>query len=278
MTVVFSTYQSIEVISLAQQKLLDETDGTYGVFDLIICDEHTAPQALRSKTEESAFVRVHDNDFIRATRRIYMTATPRLYTDETKKRAELNDAVLCSMDDKSMYGDEIYRIGFGEAVEKNLLTDYKVLILAVGEKDITPALQKVLTNDDGTIETDDASKFVGCINALSKRVLGDEGLIKDVDPSPMRRAVAFCQNIKRSQETANIFTHCKGAYMADIREDEKGMMVDVVAHHVDGTMSATKRDAELMWLKEQPENERECRMLTNAAVFRRASMFLRWML
>ena len=80
----------------------------------------------------------------------------------------------------------------------------------------------------------------------------------------MRRAVAFCQNIKRSQETANIFTHCKGAYMADIREDEKGMMVDVVAHHVDGTMSATKRDAELMWLKEQPENERECRMLTNA--------------
>ena len=161
--------------------------------------------------KESAFVRVHDNDFIRATRRIYMTATPRLYTDETKKRAELNDAVLCSMDDKSMYGDEIYRIGFGEAVEKNLLTDYKVLILAVGEKDITPALQKVLTNDDGTIETDDASKFVGCINALSKRVLGDEGLIKDVDPSPMRRAVAFCQNIKRSQETANIFTHCKGA-------------------------------------------------------------------
>ena len=265
MTVVFSTYQSIEVISLAQQKLLDETDGTYGVFDLIICDEAHRTTGVTLKDEkESAFVRVHDNDFIRATRRIYMTATPRLYTDETKKRAELNDAVLCSMDDKSMYGDEIYRIGFGEAVEKNLLTDYKVLILAVGEKDITPALQKVLTNDDGTIETDDASKFVGCINALSKRVLGDEGLIKDVDPSPMRRAVAFCQNIKRSQETANIFTHCKGAYMADIREDEKGMMVDVVAHHVDGTMSATKRDAELMWLKEQPENERECRMLTNA--------------
>jgi len=265
MTVVFSTYQSIEVISLAQQKLLDETDGTYSVFDLIICDEAHRTTGVTLKDEkESAFVRVHDNDFIRATRRIYMTATPRLYTDETKKRAELNDAVLCSMDDKSMYGDEIYRIGFGEAVEKNLLTDYKVLILAVGEKDITPALQKVLTNDDGTIETDDASKFVGCINALSKRVLGDEGLIKDVDPSPMRRAVAFCQNIKRSQETANIFTHCKGAYMADIREDEKGMMVDVVAHHVDGTMSATKRDAELMWLKEQPENERECRMLTNA--------------
>ena len=51
--------------------------------------------------------------------------------------------MVCSMDDKSMYGNEISRIGFGEAVEKNLLTDYKVLILAVGEKDITPWIQMV---------------------------------------------------------------------------------------------------------------------------------------
>lgn len=265
MTVVFSTYQSIEVVAKAQQKLLEETAGRYGVFDLIICDEaHRTTGVTLKDDNESAFVRVHDNDFIRAIRRIYMTATPRLYTDETKKKAELNDAVLCSMDDKSMYGDEIYRIGFGEAVENNLLTDYKVLILAVGEKDITPALQSALKNEDGTIETDDASKFVGCINALSKRVLGDEGLIKDADPLPMRRAVAFCQNIKRSKETAAIFSNCKDAYMEDIPEDDKGMMVDVAARHVDGTMSATKRDAELMWLKDQPENEMECRMLTNA--------------
>lgn len=265
MTVVFSTYQSIEVVAKAQQKLLDETDGHYGVFDLIICDEaHRTTGVTLKDDNESAFVRVHDNDFIRAIRRIYMTATPRLYTDETKRKAELNDAVLCSMDDQSMYGDEIYRIGFGEAVENNLLTDYKVLILAVGEKDITPALQSALKNEDGTIETDDASKFVGCINALSKRVLGDEGLIKDADPLPMRRAVAFCQNIKRSKETAAIFSNCKDAYMEDIPEDDKGMMVDVAARHVDGTMSATKRDAELMWLKDQPENKMECRMLTNA--------------
>ncbi len=139
-----------------------------------------------------------------------------------------------------------------------------MLILAVGDKDITPALRNVLTSEDGTIETDDAAKFVGCINALSKRVLGDEGLVKDADPLPMRRAVAFCQNIKKSKETAEIFSSCKESYMADVPEDEKLELVDVAARHVDGTMSATARDAALMWLKEQPENERECRMLTNA--------------
>jgi predicted helicase len=58
-----------------------------------------------------------------------MTATPRLYNDDTKSKAAQADAFLCSMDDVSLYGEEIYRIGFGEAVEKDLLTDYKVLIL-----------------------------------------------------------------------------------------------------------------------------------------------------
>lgn len=265
MTVVFSTYQSIEVISRAQSELLKRTQNEYGIFDLIICDEaHRTTGVSLKGTDESAFIRVHNDDFIKAKHRLYMTATPRLYTDEARKKAKESDAVLCSMDDVSLYGDEIYRIGFGEAVEKQLLTDYKVLILAVGDKDITPALRDVITNEDGTITVDDASKFVGRINALSKRVLGDEGLIKATDPLPMRRAVAFCSTIKASKATAQVFTDCKSAYMEDVSAEDKAMMVDVVAQHVDGTMSATERDQKLMWLKAQPDNDMECRMLTNA--------------
>ena len=126
-------------------------------------------------------------------------------------------------------------------------------------------MQKALTREDGTIDADDPSKLIGCINALSKKVLGaDEEFVKGSDPLPMRRAVAFCSSIKASRAIANAFTDYKDLYMEDIREEDRATMVDVVAHHVDGTMSATKRDEELMWLKEQPENERECRMLTNA--------------
>lgn len=266
LTVVFSTYQSIDVISRAQQQLLKETDDAFGTFDLIICDEahRTTGVTLKDETE-SAFVRVHNNDFLRAVRRIYMTATPRLYTAETKDKAKENSAVLCSMDDRSMYGDEIYRIGFGEAVERELLVDYKVLILAVGEKDIPPTLQKALTREDGTIDANDPSRLIGCINALSKKMLGaDEDLVKGSDPLPMRRAVAFCSNIEKSEAIAKAFTDYKDLYMEDIREEDRATMVDVVAHHVDGKMSATQRDEKLMWLKEQPENERECHMLTNA--------------
>ena len=265
MTVVFSTYQSIDVISLAQKELLSRTNGTFGTFDLIVCDEaHRTTGVTLKNSKESAFVRVHDNEYIRGKKRIYMTATPRLYTDEIKRKAEDSDAILCSMDDRNYYGDEIYRIGFGEAVEKGLLTDYKVLILAVGDKDITPALRKAITSENGSIKTEDAPKFVGCINALSKKVLGDEGLIKASDPLPMKRAVAFCSKIEASEDTARIFTNCQDDYIKDLSDADKEGMVDVVAHHVDGKMSATARDRELMWLKEQPENPMECRMLTNA--------------
>lgn len=265
MKVVFSTYQSIAVIAQAQKELLRCTSNEFGIFDLIICDEaHRTTGVTLKGEDESSFVKVHDNTFLQAKHRIYMTATPRIYVGDTKKKAEENEAVLCSMDDTNIYGEEIYKIGFGEAVEKELLTDYKVLILAVGDKDITPSLRDALTNEDGTIPVDDAAKFVGCINALSKKVLGDEGLIKAADPSPMQRAVAFCSTIKASKLTAKVFTDCKDSYMEDISDKEKAEMVDVVAHHVDGTMSATMRDNELMWLKAQPENNMECRMLTNA--------------
>ena len=265
MTVVFSTYQSIEVIAQAQRELLQKSQGEYGVFKLIICDEaHRTTGVVLKNEEESAFVKVHDNSFLKAHRRIYMTATPRLYADNAKKMAEEKDAVLCSMDNVEQYGEEIYRIGFGEAVEKQLLSDYRVLILAVGEKDLSPALQESLTHDGKVIPTDDKAKFVGCINALSKRVLGDEGLLAATDPLPMRRAVAFCSTIKHSRITSDVFTDCKEDYMQGISKEAQKHTVNVVAHHVDGGMSATKRDAELMWLKEQTADEMECRMLTNA--------------
>lgn len=166
MTVVFSTYQSIDVISEAQSFYMNnfikeneifknESENAKGIFDLIICDEaHRTTGVTLSGFDESSFVKVHDNDFIKARKRVYMTATPRLYSDETKSKANEADAILCSMDDEAIYGHEIYRIGFGEAVDRNLLSDYKVLVLTVGESDLSPSLQRIVASDDGTISAD----------------------------------------------------------------------------------------------------------------------------
>lgn len=99
LTVVFSTYQSIDVIAKAQKELLNSNTG-FGEFDLIICDEaHRTTGVSLAGEDESAFTKVHDNKFIQGKKRLYMTATPRLYNDETKSKAAQADALLCSMDD-----------------------------------------------------------------------------------------------------------------------------------------------------------------------------------
>ncbi len=192
-----------------------------------------------------------------------MTATPRLYADESKKKAKEADAYLCSMDDEAMYGPEVFRIGFGEAADKNLLADYKVLVLTLSESQIPAALQAAVANKNKEINADDASKLVGCINALSKRMLVDEGLLKASDPSPMRKAVAFCQNIKISKKISGVFNNFKDSYYDSLTQEERTEMVSVAAQHVDGTMPATTRDEKLAWLNASPADGNECRILTN---------------
>lgn len=262
MTVVFSTYQSIEVISKAQKELA-EIYPEFSEFDLIICDEaHRTTGAKLVSEDESSFTKVHDNDFIKAKKRLYMTATPRLYDQETKSKAAQAEAMLWSMDDEKIYGEEIYRIGFGEAVGKKLLTDYKVLILTLSENDVPPVIQNMISNGESEIKVDDMPKLIGCINALSKQVLGDEGLIKSTDPNPMKRAVAFCSTIANSQTITQTLNSVSDTYIETLPHENRNNTVSVSSKHIDGAMSATQREDLLSWLKDEP-NEDECRILTN---------------
>jgi predicted helicase len=263
MTVVFSTYQSIEVIARAQKVLLK---NGFPEFDLIVCDEaHRTTGVSLAGEDESVFTKVHDADFIKSKKRLYMTATPRLYDDNTKSKAAQAEAILCSMDDPALYGEEMYRIGFGEAVERDLLTDYKVLILTLNDKDVPPAVQRMIADKENEITTDDASKLIGCINALSKQFLGDDGSTKEADPEPMKRAVAFCANIATSKKITATYNIATDAYLSSLPADKKEQMVNVASKHMDGTMAAPERDQMLAWLKEETE-ENECRIITNVRV------------
>jgi predicted helicase len=276
LTVVFSTYQSIEAIANVQRALLEKQasksslpagegqGGVFGIFDLIICDEaHRTTGVTLSGADESAFVKVHDNAFLQAKRRIYMTATPRLFNDDSKSRAAQAEAVLCSMDDPNIYGEEFMRIGFGEAVEKGLLADYKVIVLSISDSDMPAAVQKSLT-EGGEIKTDDMLKLVGCVNALSKIFIGDAGNLKNTDPEPMRRAVAFCSSIKDSRQVTAQFNKTRDTFLPAVDAERRAELVATFSDHVDGTMSALARDEKLRWLQSAPENSQECRILTNA--------------
>ncbi|MBY4598934.1 DEAD/DEAH box helicase family protein [bacterium BD-1] len=263
MTVVFSTYHSIEVIHEAQ--------AAYGLgdFDLIVCDEaHRTTGAKYEGEDESAFVRVHEPEYIRAARRLYMTATPRIYGDSAKAVAERDSVALYSMDDPKLYGKQLYVITFSEAVKRGLLVDYKVIVLAVEEKHINRRLQKLLADGDNQLRVDDAAKIVGCWKALAKLGITEDG---SVTPEPMKRAVAFCQVIEpnrgakvhkvSSKEIAGMFQAVVEAYQAS-EDVEEGAQLVCQAQHVDGSMNAGEKEAKLDWLK-APTPPDTCRILSN---------------
>lgn len=255
MKVIFSTYQSIAAIHEAQEQGLEP-------FDLVICDEaHRTTGVTLAGEEESHFVRVHDTSYLVADKRLYMTATPRLFDDSTKSKADESDAVLCSMDDEANYGLELHRLGFGEAVEQGLLTDYKVIVLAVEERYVATTFQRQLADEDSELNLDDAVKIVGCWNGLTGRGRPDNPA-NIADPrQPMRRAVAFSRSIKDSKRLTAMFEDVTNE-MVDAGESDP---MTCVAHHVDGTFNALRRNAELDWLRSPLEpDENVCRILSNA--------------
>nr|WP_046284139.1 DEAD/DEAH box helicase [Mycobacterium sp. UM_NZ2] len=266
LTVVFSTYQSLPAVAEAQKLGVDE-------FDLVICDEaHRTTGVTLAGDDESNFVRIHNPDYLKAQRRLYMTATPRIFTDAVRDKAASHSAELASMDDEATYGPEFHRLSFGDAVERGLLTDYKVLVLTIDESVIAPGLQQQVAAHGSELTLDDASKLVGCWNGLAKRAgTAPDGSGFAPGEAPMRRAVAFARDIKTSKQVAEMFPVVVTRYqeLLDAHEDD-GQLVSATnrgltcsVHHVDGTFNALQRNAELTWLKGVVAED-ECRILTNA--------------
>lgn len=265
-TVVFSTYQSIQVVADAQRQGL-------GAFDLIICDEAHRTTGLTLPGESpSEFVKVHHDENIVGAKRLYMTATPRIYAEASKTKANNSDAVLFSMDDEETFGPAFYRLGFGKAVELDLLSEYKVLIVAVRENEMA----KLANNFNNAYRLDEkkaidinfATKIIGSWKGLSKRGLvavGEDGqeetLTEDIEP--MRRAVAFSKSIKLSKQTTDIFKDLVAVYQQAHDGAEPTGMVRCDLDHVDGTMNALTRKRALDWLKADLEAG-DCRILSNA--------------
>lgn len=259
MTVVFSTYQSIGVLDAAQKAGLP-------TFDLIICDEaHRTTGATLAGEEDSNFVRIHDDAYVAGRKRLYMTATPRIFGDAVKSKADEEVAVLSSMDDESLYGKTLLHKGFGWAVQKGLLTDYKVIVLAMDEGLVSANVQNRLADANSELDLDDATKIIGCYKALTKQDIQQD---ISFDPQPMKRALAFCKSIAASKLIRDEFTQVVAEYTGDdalIEDDAPSSpdRLDIEIEHVDGTFNAKTRNELLDWLKADAEGN-TARILTNA--------------
>ena len=245
--VVFGTYQSIDVLGEAQKEGFPE-------FDLIIADEaHRTTGAKAFGDEASSFTKVHSDLNVKGIKRLYQTATPKLYGIEAKKKAEENSSVISSMDDENLYGSVFYRLGFGDAISQDILTDYKLMVLAVDETVVQKDMQKALADSENGLNIDDVGRIIGVWNGMIKR----ESFADKVSGEPMQRAIAFSRTIEDSKRLSTQFENVVNEYL----NSDEGYSVNV--RHVDGSMNALEKNEALDWLASDDIPEDSARILSN---------------
>ena len=251
--VVFCTYHSLPIVETAQA-------AGAPPFDMILCDEAHRTTGIEDNDDKtSPFVLVHNADRIRANKRLYMTATSRLYTEGAKAKAARHDIEVFSMDDSDTYGPEFHRLPFSRAVEQDLLSDYKVVVLAMSEQSTDAALQTYRTAGGSEININDATKIVGCWRALQnpERKSPDDPEIK-----PLTRAIAFTNTIANSKSLVNHWDGVIESAMERMPEDQRPQDFSVETEHIDGKDNALKRKNRIEWLKGDANGT--CRILSNA--------------
>ncbi|GAA9042033.1 DEAD/DEAH box helicase family protein [Helicobacter pylori] len=275
--IIFSTYQSALRIKEAQEVGLGE-------IDLVICDEaHRTVGAMYSSNErddKNAFTLCHSDGNIKAKKRLYMTATPKVYSESSKARAKESDNAIYSMDDEGIFGEEIYTLNFTKAIALDLLTDYKVMILAVRKDNlsgVTNSVNKKISRleaegtklDKKLINNEFVCKIIGTHKGLAKKDLialddenkQDHDLQNKNDTTPSQRAISFCKSINTSKNIKDSFETIMECYDEELKK-KSFKNLEISIDHIDGTMNCKVRLEKLEELNEFKPNT--CKVLSNA--------------
>ena len=234
--VVFATYQSSPEI--AEAFLLRGVPA----FDLVIADEAHRCAARVS----SDFATILDAKAIKARRRLFMTATPRYFTGRVVQEAKEADFEIASMDDKAVFGPVFHRLGFAEAIERDLLTDYQVVVVGVDDAIYRDWAQR------GRFVTLDGTKVTD-----ARTLAGQIGLAKAMRRYDLHRTITFHSRVKRARE----FAHSLPEVIAwmPTRQRPKG---DLWTDYASGEMPAGQRHVLLQHLGRVGDGDRG--LLANA--------------
>jgi superfamily II DNA or RNA helicase len=171
--IIFTTYQSGEVLAKA-------CSAANYVPDLLIADE--AHKTVGSTAKKFATLLSDEN--IKIKKRLFMTATERVLRGA-------GDGEVASMDKTEIYGDVFHQMSFFEAIDKDIICDYKILTLFVSENKTADLIsQKTAAKAERgnkKIETDAHSLAVGVAVEKAFKKYG------------IRKAISFHSSIKRAE-------------------------------------------------------------------------------
>ncbi len=229
--VIFSTYQSLDVVMEAQKMGLPE-------FDLIICDEAHRTAGISNK--DSNFKLVHHNDYIKSRKRLYMTATPRVLDikDEKLLKEMVEIYSIYDMNDENTFGPTFYKYSFKRAIEENYLSPYRILIYTIGSSEVQKRLRDYL-QEERALDVDFTTKLVCLSKVLNGETFNENGDKLDLK---LKSGIIFVNRVEKSRKLAEDFKRIYRLYY--------GRETNVEIDHIDGTMSASVKRMKINKLKE----------------------------
>ena len=268
---VFSTYQSLNKVTAAQQSCPDL------VFDLAVADEAHRTAGVEGD-KDKAFQDFHRADVLRCRKRLYMTATPRIYDPASVRRLQARQARgtlgadrlrMYDMSDPDVFGRQLYRLKFKDAVQAGMLSDYRVIVLGVRSEWVTASVARLVEANHRVVRPSDATRLLGVSLAVNGHI---QGKMDDAPQGPLGRSLAFANTIARSKWYADTINdpELRRRTTRRIRLDRgqhAQAAMQVVAEHLDGSDSALKRNRGLRLLRDGGKTRYECRMLCNAKLF-----------
>ena len=217
--VIFSTYQSSAVLVDGLRKLAMQKCR----FDLVICDEAHKVAGAAGKP----FAQVLDDEKIPAAKRLFMTATPRVIAPQYRKNAEEDAAPIVSMDEPDIFGPVFYRMSFAEAIQQNIISDYRVVVIGVSEKEVAE-----LARTGRIIETEDQERWEA--QGLAQRI----ALGKAIGLYGIKKIFSFHNRVASASE----FVDANRPDSLPAVLDKMSPNLHYIAKHINGEMSAGVRN------------------------------------
>ena len=234
--VVFCTYQSSDLIAQAQ------LDDAVPRFDLAVADE-----AHRCAGKADAgFATLLDGEKIRASKRLFTTATPRYFGKAINDEAKARDLAVVGMDNEAVFGPVVHKLTFGEAIQRDLLSDYQVVIVGVDEPMVKAWIENYeIVSTDSDNQTD--------ARTLAAKI----GMLKAVKDYDLRRVISFHSRVAGAKQFSDELVD-----VANLIEPANRPEGTFLSDYVSGDMKAGDRKEKIDRLKELEGYDRG--ILTNA--------------
>lgn len=222
--IIFSTYQSLPVL------LEGIKNASQFKFDLTIFDE---AHRTAGTNDANIFNLALTDENIPSSRRLFMTATERLVRPSLKKKAEELDRIVFSMDNEEVYGPVFHRYDFGNAIKDKVISDYKVILAGVQEKELYEWIKQ---NQDVGLNQDSEEFRTGATTLFTQILLA-----KALKEYPIRKVISFHSSIKNAQLFTTGMSHTPPLIDVITKIDKRIPNDDVFISHINSSISTGDR-------------------------------------